>query len=74
MTGTSSRVVYRPLPEDDPRRRKPDISRAMKLLEWRPQIDLEVGLEATIEWFEDERNRVAAPMYVDAPLVATAAE
>jgi nucleoside-diphosphate-sugar epimerase/spore maturation protein CgeB len=74
LTGTSSRVVHRPLPEDDPRRRKPDISRAMKLLEWCPRIDLEAGLEATIEWFEDEQNRIAAPMYVDAPLVATAAE
>ena len=74
MTGTSSTVVYRPLPEDDPRRRKPDISRAMKLLEWRPSVDLEAGLEATIAWFEDERNRIAAPMYIDAPLVATAAE
>jgi UDP-glucuronate decarboxylase len=74
MTGTASRVVHRPLPEDDPRRRKPDISRAMKLLEWRPTVDLEQGLEATIEWFEDEQNRIAAPMYIDAPLVATAAE
>jgi nucleoside-diphosphate-sugar epimerase/spore maturation protein CgeB len=74
MTATASRVVHRPLPEDDPRRRKPDISRAMKLLEWRPAIDLEQGLEATIEWFEDEQNRIAAPMYIDAPLVATAAE
>jgi nucleoside-diphosphate-sugar epimerase/spore maturation protein CgeB len=74
MTGTASRVVYRPLPEDDPRRRRPDISRAMKLLEWQPKVDLEQGLEATIEWFEDERNRVAQPMYVDAPAIATAAE
>jgi nucleoside-diphosphate-sugar epimerase len=74
MTGTDSRVVYRPLPEDDPRRRKPDITRAMKLLEWRPSVDLETGLQATIGWFEDERNRVAAPMYVDAPAIATAAE
>jgi UDP-glucuronate decarboxylase len=74
MTATASRVVHRPLPEDDPRRRKPDISRAMKLLEWRPTVDLEQGLEATIEWFEDEQNRIAAPMYIDAPLVATAAE
>jgi UDP-glucuronate decarboxylase len=74
MTGTDSDVAYRPLPVDDPRRRKPDISRAMELLHWRPSIDLEQGLEATIAWFEDEQNRIAAPMYVDAPLVATAAE
>ena len=74
MTATTSRVVYRPLPEDDPRRRKPDISRAMKLFEWEPKVRLEDGLEATIEWFEDERNRIAQPMYVDAPAIATAAE
>jgi nucleoside-diphosphate-sugar epimerase len=74
MIGTESRVVHRPLPTDDPRRRKPDIGRASELLEWSPSVDLEQGLEATIEWFEDEKNRVAAPMYVDAPAIATAAE
>ena len=74
MTGTDSQIVHRPLPEDDPRRRKPNIDRAMDVLGWRPKVDLETGLEATIEWFEDEQNRIAAPMYVDAPMVATAAE
>jgi nucleoside-diphosphate-sugar epimerase/spore maturation protein CgeB len=74
MTGTVSRIVYEPLPVDDPRRRKPDIGRAMALLDWRPAVDLETGLGATIAWFEDEQNRIARPMYVDAPLVATAAE
>jgi UDP-glucuronate decarboxylase len=72
MTGSRSRIVRRPLPEDDPRRRKPDISRAVELLGWRPSVDLEQGLEATIEWFEDESNRVAQPLFVDAPLVAAA--
>jgi UDP-glucuronate decarboxylase len=74
MTGTDSRIVYRPLPADDPRRRKPDIGRARELLNWRPRVELETGLEATIAWFEDEQNRIAAPMYVDAPAIATAAE
>jgi nucleoside-diphosphate-sugar epimerase/spore maturation protein CgeB len=74
MTGTRSSIVYRPLPVDDPRRRKPDISRALELIDWRPGVDLEHGLEATIAWFEDEQNRIAQPMYVDAPMVATAAE
>jgi nucleoside-diphosphate-sugar epimerase len=74
MTGTDSRIVYRPLPEDDPQRRRPDISRAAKLLGWKPAVDLEQGLEATIAWFEDERNRIAQPMFVDAPAMATAAE
>jgi nucleoside-diphosphate-sugar epimerase/spore maturation protein CgeB len=72
LTGTSSRIVHRPLPEDDPRRRKPNIDRARELLGWQPAVDLEQGLEATIEWFEDERNRVAQPLFVDAPLVAAA--
>jgi UDP-glucuronate decarboxylase len=54
MTGTSSRVVHRPLPEDDPRRRKPDISRAMALLGWQPHVSLEDGLKRTIAWFESQ--------------------
>jgi UDP-glucuronate decarboxylase len=74
MTGSQSRVVHQPLPEDDPRRRKPDISRAVELLGWRPTVGLQQGLEATIAWFEDESNRVCQPMFADAPLVATAAE
>jgi nucleoside-diphosphate-sugar epimerase/spore maturation protein CgeB len=74
MTGSASRIVHGPLPLDDPRRRKPDISRARELLGWEPRVDLEQGLEATIAWFEDERNRVAAPMYIDSPAIATAAE
>ena len=74
MTRTKSEIVHRPLPVDDPRRRKPDISRAIELLDWHPKVDLKRGLEATIRWFDDERNRIAMPMYVDTPLVATAAE
>jgi UDP-glucuronate decarboxylase len=74
MTGSDSLVVHRPLPEDDPRRRKPDISRARELLDWEPRVGLNEGLGATIAWFEDERNRIAAPMYIDAPAMMTAAE
>ena len=74
MTGSTSRIVHRPLPVDDPRRRRPDIGRARELLGWSPCVDLEQGLEATIAWFEDGQHRVAAPMYVDAPAIATAAE
>ena len=73
MTGTTSRTAYHDLPEDDPRRRKPDISRAADLLGWAPTIDLEQGLEATIAWFADEQNRIAQPMFVDVPLAAVAA-
>ena len=57
MTGSTSAVVSRPLPTDDPRRRRPDISRATKLLGWTPRTSLEVGLKATVAWFADERKR-----------------
>ena len=72
MTGSRSTTVRLPLPTDDPRRRKPDISRAIDLLGWAPQVDLETGLKATIAWFENEENRRATPVYRDAPLVAAA--
>lgn len=57
MTGSHSRIVRRPLPVDDPRRRRPDIGRAQELLGWEPKIDLRSGLEATIAWYADPRNR-----------------
>jgi UDP-glucuronate decarboxylase len=51
LTGSRSRIVKRPLPVDDPRRRKPDISLARELLGWVPQVALDEGLKATIAWF-----------------------
>ncbi|MBI2222069.1 MAG: SDR family oxidoreductase [Acidobacteria bacterium] len=51
MTGSSSRIVHMPLPEDDPKVRKPDITRARTLLGWEPKVGLEEGLTATIEYF-----------------------
>jgi len=51
MTQSPSRVVFTPLPEDDPRRRRPDISAAERLLGWRPSVPLKQGLLATIEDF-----------------------
>jgi UDP-glucuronate decarboxylase len=57
MTGSRSAVVERPLPVDDPRRRRPDITRAAKLLGWQPRTSLETGLKATIAWFADEAGR-----------------
>ncbi|HEX8380882.1 MAG TPA: UDP-glucuronic acid decarboxylase family protein [Allosphingosinicella sp.] len=56
LTGSSSTIVHRPLPVDDPRRRKPDISRAKALLGWEPKVKLEQGLEATAAWFAEERR------------------
>ncbi|RDI59320.1 UDP-glucuronic acid decarboxylase family protein [Microvirga subterranea] len=58
MTGSSSRVVRHPLPTDDPRRRRPDISRARQLLGWNPATPLEAGLHTTIAWFAGEQENV----------------
>jgi UDP-glucuronate decarboxylase len=52
LTGSSSKIAYRPLPEDDPRQRCPDISLAQKLLAWAPRVQLQDGLIKTIEYFE----------------------
>jgi UDP-glucuronate decarboxylase len=48
MTGSSSEIIYNPLPQDDPKQRQPDITKAQSLLGWNPGIPLEVGLERTI--------------------------
>jgi dTDP-glucose 4,6-dehydratase len=50
-TGSKSRVSFRPLPQDDPRQRRPDITKARKLLGWAPQVSLSAGLLKTIEYF-----------------------
>lgn len=52
LTGSRSRISYRPLPADDPRQRQPDISLAIKTLQWEPQVGLADGLKQTIEYFE----------------------
>jgi len=54
LTGTSSAIVFRPLPQDDPKQRKPDISKAEILLGWRPTVDLRAGLLSTIEFMAAE--------------------
>jgi UDP-glucuronate decarboxylase len=60
MTGSQSAVVRKPLPVDDPRRRRPDITRASKLLGWTPRTTLDAGLRATISWFAAEVERRSA--------------
>lgn len=52
LTGSRSRIVHRPLPEDDPRQRRPDISMAQERLGWTPKVSLEEGLRRTIPYFE----------------------
>ena len=51
ITGSRSTIVYRPLPEDDPRQRCPDIRAAKQYLNWEPKVCLEIGLTRTIEHF-----------------------
>jgi UDP-glucuronate decarboxylase len=52
MIGSRSRIVTRPLPENDPRQRCPDISRAQEVLSWEPRTQLQEGLTRTIAYFE----------------------
>jgi dTDP-glucose 4,6-dehydratase len=56
LTGSKSKLVYRPLPEDDPKVRQPDITKARTLLGWEPKVGLEEGLNKTLEYF---RTKVA---------------
>jgi dTDP-glucose 4,6-dehydratase len=57
LTGTKSKIVYRPLPIDDPKVRRPDIIKAEKYLKWYPKISLSEGLKSTIKWFQQgEKN------------------
>jgi dTDP-glucose 4,6-dehydratase len=50
-TGAKSKIIHQPLPQDDPQQRKPDISKARKLLKWQPQVDLNTGMAQTIAYF-----------------------
>ena len=50
-TGSRSRIVFKPLPQDDPRQRRPDITRARKLLGWEPKVSFADGLARTISYF-----------------------
>jgi dTDP-glucose 4,6-dehydratase len=52
VTGSSSPIAYEPLPQDDPKQRRPDISKAKRLLQWEPKIDLEAGLKLSMAYFK----------------------
>jgi dTDP-glucose 4,6-dehydratase len=52
LTGSKSRIIFKALPQDDPRQRQPDILKAKKLLKWSPAVSLEEGLKQTITWFK----------------------
>ena len=54
LTGNKAGIAYEPLPKDDPKVRKPDITRAKTLLNWQPEVDIETGLRTTIDWFRKQ--------------------
>lgn len=56
LSGTRSGIVYEPLPEDDPKRRCPEISRARESLGWEPRTPARKGLEKTLTWFAGQGN------------------
>ena len=55
-TGSTSKIVAKPLPIDDPKVRQPDISRARAVLHWEPRVSLETGLQRTVAWFEAQQE------------------
>src|SRR5687768_16555062 len=59
LVGSTSKIVYRPLPQDDPKQRQPDITRARTLLGWQPQVDLEEGLAKTVGYFTSKLSAEA---------------
>jgi UDP-glucuronate decarboxylase len=54
LTGSRSKVVFRPLPTDDPKQRQPDITLAKKTIDWSPTIELDRGLEKTVSYFKSQ--------------------
>ena len=66
LTGSSSKMIYQPLPADDPLQRQPDITLAKKHLDWEPKVPLREGLATTIEWFKSidmSKYRAPTPNY-----------
>lgn len=53
LTGANVKIVYKPLPQDDPKQRQPDITKAQELLGWTPKVDRSEGLKKTLEYFKD---------------------
>jgi UDP-glucuronate decarboxylase len=58
LTGSKSKIIYKPLPEDDPKQRKPNIALAKSLLQWKPSIDLQNGIKKTVEYFHNKLRKL----------------
>jgi dTDP-glucose 4,6-dehydratase len=74
LSESSSVIDHRPLPVDDPRRRRPDISTAQRVLGWRPQVDLEDGLARTIAWWTEGGPHARVPTISLTGVAAVAAQ
>ncbi|MBW8684394.1 SDR family oxidoreductase [Chitinophaga sp. B61] len=57
LTGSKQQIIYQPLPKDDPKQRKPDITKAQELLGWAPKVDRKEGLKITYEYFKEALNK-----------------
>ena len=57
VTGSSSKIRHDPLPQDDPKQRRPDISKAKRLLGWAPKVDLRMGLRLSLDYFREATSR-----------------
>jgi dTDP-glucose 4,6-dehydratase len=62
LTGTDQKIIYKPLPKDDPKQRKPDITRAKEILGWEPEFSRAEGLKPTYEYFKQKLNKSKVPV------------
>ena len=60
VAGSNSKIAYEPLPQDDPKQRRPDITKARTLLGWEPKVQLEQGLRLSLDYFKKAVNEEAA--------------
>ncbi len=72
ITGSRSELVFTSLPQDDPKQRRPDISKARRLLDWEPKVDLRNGLLMTLEAMQDDPPAVHANPSLDSPVAVAA--
>jgi UDP-glucuronate decarboxylase len=71
LTGSSSKIIFTSLPKDDPVKRRPDISRARRLLKWQPRVQLREGLEKTIEYFDQQLSEGASDSEIPGAQIIT---